>query len=281
MLLTVLDEISARLEGLSDTPRLDAQVLLAHLLSVSRAWVLAHPEVMLTPEHEKQLIAALARLESGQPLPYVLGEWEFYGLTFELTPGVLIPRPETELLVQQALEWLAQRPAPLLAADVGTGSGCIAISLAVHAPQLRLLASDLSWPALQVARSNLARHRVEGQISLLQCDLLPPLSVPFDLLVANLPYIPSSVLPGLRVSLSEPPLALDGGLDGLDILRRLLLAAAPGQLPGLAPGGLLLLEIEASQGQAALSLAHQSFPGAEIRLLPDLAGRDRVLYIQR
>ena len=210
----------------------------------------------------------------------MLGEWEFYGLTFELTPDVLIPRPETELLVEQALEWLADRPAPLLAADVGTGSGCIAISLAVHAPRLRLLASDLSWRALQVARGNLARHRVEGQISLLQCDLLPPLSVPLDLLVANLPYIPSAVLPGLSVSLSEPPLALDGGLDGLDVIRRLLLSAAPGQRPCLAPGGLLLLEIEASQGQAALSLARQSFPGAEIRLLPDLAGHDRALYVQ-
>ena len=176
----------------------------------------------------------LARLESGQPLPYVLGAWEFYGLTFELTPDVLIPRPETELLVEQALEWLADRPAPLLAADVGTGSGCIAISLAVHAPQLRLLASDLSWPALQVARSNLARHRVEGQISLLQCDLLPPLSLPFDLLVANLPYIPSPVLPGLKLSLSEPPLALDGGLDGLDFIRRS--AARGGSRPATRPG---------------------------------------------
>jgi release factor glutamine methyltransferase len=269
---------------MSDTPALDAQVLLAYVLEKPRAWVLAHPEAELTPAQQEALESALRRLEAGEPLPYILGHWEFYGLDFTLTPAVLIPRPETELLVDQALSWLRRRPpAPLWAADVGAGSGCIAISLAVHAPELRVAATDLSLPALQTARCNALRHGVASRLFLIQTDLLapfPPYSLspgPYlELICANLPYIPSATLASLPVAAREPRLALDGGPDGLSLIRSLL-EQAPSRL---APGGLLLLEIEAGQGPAALELARQAFPKGDIRLLPDLAGRDRVVRVE-
>jgi release factor glutamine methyltransferase len=290
-----LSRLRERLVPLSDSPSLEAQVLLAHVLEKPRAWVLAHPEAELSAVQLEALDDALRRLEAGEPLPYVLGHWEFYGLDFALTPDVLIPRPETELLVEQALAWLRRRPpAPLWAADVGTGSGCIAVSLAVHAPDLHVVATDLSRPALQTARRNALRHGVADRIHLVQSDLLSPFPLSpasranttspypltsissFSLLLSNLPYIPTETLAALPVASREPCLALDGGPDGLSLLRRLL-EQAPSRL---APGGLLLLEIEAGQGAAALDLARQAFPGAEVRLLEDLAGRDRVVRVE-
>lgn len=277
--MTLAEALQAAVEGLqpvSETPRLDAQVLAAHILGRSRAWVLAHPEAELSPEQAARFRAALARLVAGEPLPYVLGRWEFFGLEFAVTPAVLIPRPETELLVERALAWLERNPGRRLAADVGTGSGCIAVALAAHCPGLRLLATDVSAPALAVARQNAARHRALERIEFIQADLLPPLGSPLDLICANLPYIPGDTLPGLRVYRSEPALALRGGEDGLDLIRRLL-ALAPACL---APGGLTLLEIEASQGPGALALAREHFPTASLQIIQDLAGRDRLLEIQ-
>ena len=162
-----------QLEPYSDTASLDAQVLLAHLLEKPRAWVLAHPEALLTSAQEQSLTQAVERLQNGEPLPYVLGEWEFFGLSFQVTPAVLIPRPETELLVEQALKALQARPhllstasQQLCLADIGTGSGCIAISLAVHLPGIQILATDLSNAALQVARLNALRHQVSDRTPL-------------------------------------------------------------------------------------------------------------------
>jgi len=274
-----------QLEPHSDTASLDAQVLLAHLLEKPRAWVLAHPEVQLTSDQEQSLAQALERLQNGEPLPYVLGEWEFFGLSFQVTPAVLIPRPETELLVEQALKALQARPhllstasQQLCLADIGTGSGCIAISLAYHLHGIQILATDISIAALQVARLNARRHQVSDRLHLLQADLLDAIAPTptFHLICANLPYIPQAPLANLPVFKQEPSLALDGGPDGLKWIDRLLHAARS----RLAPGGLLLLEIEASQGQSAPDLARRVFPAASIRLLPDLAGRDRLVSIQ-
>lgn len=273
---TSLQHIRQRLQPVSDTPALDAQVLLAHVLEVPRAWVLAHPEVQLLAEAEDRLQAALERLESGEPLPYLLGHWEFYGLDFSLSPDVLIPRPETELLVEQAVNWLRAHPWRRRAADVGSGSGCIAVAAAVHVPDLRLVATDISLAALKIAQHNAVHHHVAEQIDFLASDLLPPVAVRFDLICANLPYIPNEVLKSLKVYRSEPGLALDGGPDGLDLIRRLL-SSAPAML---APGGLILLEIEASQGEAACRLARQALPQAEVRLLQDLAGKDRLVWVE-
>jgi release factor glutamine methyltransferase len=222
------------------------------------------------------------RLEGGQPLPYILGGWEFFGLPFRVTPDVLIPRPETELMVEHAMAWLRNKlnveRRKLNVADIGTGSGCIAISLAVNVPEIQVTATDISPAALVVAQQNAERLKVAEQIDFVEADLVPDSLSPssFSLIVANLPYIPTSTLHRLPIFGREPALALDGGADGLALIRRLL-AKAPALL---APGGMLLLEIEASQGAAVLSLARQAFGQAENHLHQDLAGHDRLLEIQ-
>lgn len=273
-----LDGLAARLEKTSDTPGLDAQVLLERVLEKPRAWVLAHPETPLTGSRLAALEGLVERLEGREPLPYVLGRWEFFGLEFAVTPDVLIPRPETELLVERALGGLkrfalAERPPRAL--DAGTGSGCIPVALAVNAPDLSLVATDISPAALEVARRNAAAHAVAERIEFACCDLFPP-DGRFDLITANLPYIPTDTLRSLPIYGREPTLALDGGADGLTLIRRLL-TGAPERL---TPGGLLLVEIEASQGAAALSLAYDAFSEVQIHLHKDLAGRDRLLEVQ-
>lgn len=268
-------ESKKRLAAVSETPGLDAQVYLAYLLGVNRAWILAHPEATLTSEQLHEGRMGLARLETGLPLPYLLGRWEFYGREFLVTPDVLIPRPETELLVERAIHWLKKRPKQRFAADVGTGSGCIAITLAAQFSDLQVLAVDVSLPALRVARDNAQRHQVEQQVLIAQSDLLTATSRPLDIICANLPYIPTSTLRQLSVYTREPGLALNGGQDGLQQIE-LMLFSAPKRL---ADGGALFLEIEASQGQAVLGMSYQIFPDARIELHADLAGRDRLVEI--
>jgi release factor glutamine methyltransferase len=278
---TILDDLNSRLERLSDTPGLDAQVVLARVLEKPRSWVTAHPEAPLTRKRVAALGALVARLEKGEPLPYVLGRWEFFSLEFEVTPDVLIPRPETEMLVERAIAWLKQSRVEgreLRVMDVGTGCGCIAISLAVNVADLRVSATDIFPQALAVARRNAEKLHVSDRVTFLEADLIPNplLSDSFDLIVANLPYIPTKTLRRLPIYGREPTMALDGGMDGLVLIRKLL-SQAPDLL---APGGLLLMEIEASEGPAALSLAYDAFSEAEIHLHKDLAGRDRLLEVQ-
>lgn len=278
---SLLSEITDRLTSLSDTPALDASVLLAHILHKPRTWVMAHPEPTLTKEQQKQLEASLMRLERGESFPYVLGHWEFFGLDFEVTPEILIPRPETELLVERAITWLREFPLRRSVADVGTGSGVIAISIAVNVPDAHVLATDISPPALNVARRNAAKFDVLHKVDFLQCDLLPERNTPqlrelrFDLICANLPYIPTETLHNLPVFRREPTLALDGGDDGLEVIRRLLRMAPD----WLALNGVILLEIESTRGSQASDLARALFPEATIHLHHDLAGRDRILEI--
>jgi release factor glutamine methyltransferase len=279
MKLNILFEMVAqRLAERSDTAFLDAQALLSSVLEKPRTWVLAHPDSSVDRKKARQVEAQVKRLEAGEPLPYVLGRWEFFGLEFEVTPEVLIPRPETELLVETALHWLKARPACRRVLDVGTGSGGIAVTLAVTLPDVQVLATDVSPTALDVARRNALKMGVEKRVTLLEADLVadPVPGDPFALVVSNLPYIPTATLKGLSIYRREPTLALDGGPDGLSLIRRLV-AAAPRLL---APGGLLLLEIEASEGPAALSLAYDAFERASIHLHQDLAGHDRLLEVQ-
>jgi release factor glutamine methyltransferase len=272
----IIANIQSQFSHLSETPSLDSQVFLAHITGKNRAWLLAHPEAELNLEQRKVLDDALLRLEAGEPLPYVLGHWEFFGLDFTITPDTLIPRPETELMIEQALDWLRDHPSKRQVADVGTGSGCIAISLAVQIEDLYVTASDTSSEALQIAQSNAEKHTVSERIDFVQTDLLPGNMRTCDLICANLPYIPTETLKQLDVYGREPTLALDGGSDGLDLIRKLLPQAA--QI--LAPEGLLLLEIEITQGSAVLSLAQEHFPTAQVELLPDLADRDRLIRIE-
>ena len=281
MTLSLLSDITTRLAQTSDTPALDASVLLAHVLDKPRTWVMAHPEVTLTTLQKKQLDDSLARLERGEPFPYVLGHWEFFGMEFDMTPDVLIPRPETELVVEKAISWLQESPIRRTVADIGTGSGIIAISIAMYVPDVRVLATDISHAALKVARNNAIKFDVINRIDFVQCDLLPhhidplPTERHFDLICANLPYIPTETLRNLPGYGREPALALDGGTDGMETIRRLLNIAPE----WLAPNGMILLEIEATRGVQALNIACDMFSEATIHLHQDLAGRDRLLEI--
>jgi release factor glutamine methyltransferase len=282
MTYPLLSEIATRLASISDTPDLDASVLIAHILNKPRTWVMAHPELKLTTEQQKQLDEALTRLEKGEPFPYILGHWEFFNLDFDVTPDVLIPRPETELLVEKAIVWLQESPVRRTIADIGTGSGAIAVSLAVNVPDADILATDISVKALQVAKRNAEKMGVSKNIEFVECDLLPnkPTFInrhlPLDLVCANLPYIPTKTLSQLPVFGREPTVALDGGEDGLDLFRRLLNIAPD----WLAPNALILLEIEATLGIQVLNLAYDMFGQAEIHLHQDLTGRDRLLEIR-
>jgi len=275
-------DITTRLVAISDTPDLDASVLIAHVINKPRTWVMAHPELTLTPAQQNQLNESVMRLENGEPFPYVLGHWEFFSLDFDLTPDVLIPRPETELLVENAIVWLQESPVRRTIADVGTGSGVIAVALAVNVPDADILATDISSKALQVAKRNAEKLGANNQIEFVECDLLPDKStfenrhLPFDLICANLPYIPTQTLSRLPVFGREPTVALDGGADGLDLFRRLLNIAPD----WLAPNALILLEIEATLGIQVLNLAYDMFGQAEIHLHQDFTGRDRLLELR-
>ena len=269
-----LETARAALACASETPGLDAQVLLADTLGLERARLLAHPERPLRPDEAARFHARLARCAQGEPLPSVLGWWEFCGRRFAVGPVALIPRPETELLVEAARAHLLAAAGAPRALEVGTGTGCVAITLALEAPAVRLTASDLSHAALRLARANAVRHGVdEDRLHLVQADLAGPLRGPFDLLCANLPYIASGALEALAVARREPRLALDGGPDGLTAIRRLL-----GQVPALlGAGGQVLIEIGAGQGPAALRAGREAAPQAAWSLRADLAGHDRLL----
>lgn len=280
--LSLLSEIANRLVTTSDTPSLDASVLLARIVDRPRSWVLARHELTLTNEQQNQLNESLARLENGEPFPYVLGRWEFFGLEFEVTPDVLIPRPETELLVEKAIAWLQSNPTKRNVADIGTGSGAIAVSIAVNVPNANILATDISAQALQIAKRNAEKYGVQGKIEFLECDLLADQSSivnrqsKIDLVCSNLPYIPTQTLKRLPVYQREPTVALDGGEDGLEAFRNLL-----NLVPDwLAPNALILLEIESTLGEQTMQLARQHYSKARIALHQDLTGRDRLLEIQ-
>ena len=276
-----LKQAVSQISVVSQTPELDARVLLADILDKPRTWIEAHPEMPLTRSQLATAKKALSRLEAGEPLPYIIGHWEFFGLNLEITSDALIPRPETELLVERAIRWLEAAPERRTVADVGTGSGCIAVAIAKNIPDAKILATDISRPALDLAHRNARRHNVVNRIDFVQCDLLPPHPDPlptdlhFDLICANLPYIPTNTLHKLPVFEREPTLALNGGADGLSIVRRLLKIAPE----WLAPGGMILLEIEATQGVPAVSLAYDTFENVEIHLHQDLAGHDRLVEI--
>ena len=267
-----------------DSPRLDAELLLAHALGLSRARLLARFDQELSPAELTRYRQLIERRRAHEPVAYIVGHKEFYGLDFYVDRRVLIPRPETELLVEKAIE-LAGRVGdrgyglyPLTLADVGTGSGAIAVSLAVHLPQATIYALDSSAEALEVAARNVRHHRVEGRVHLLRGDLLSPLPEPVDIVVANLPYVSETELAELppEIRCYEPLSALDGGPNGLRHIRRLLAQARE----YLSPHGAVILEIGATQGKAVAELARQHFPTAEIEIAKDYGGLDRVVIVR-
>lgn len=264
------------LQKVSNSPNLDAQILLANTLKKPRAWIISHPDGLLSSGQNNSFQAGIKALAGGMPLPYIIGKWEFFGLDFYINPHTLIPRPETELLVELALAIVADNTGRLIAADIGTGSGCIAIALAKNCGKLSVFASDISLAALNIARKNSAHHEVNDQVLFLQADLLPPVAIKYDIICANLPYIPSNTLRTLKIYGHEPNLALDGGIDGLDHISKLI-EYSPAYTKA---GTTLLLEIDEAQTSQVQFIARKHFPSAEINIIADLAKHDRVLKIQ-
>jgi release factor glutamine methyltransferase len=253
-----------------------AQTLLAHVTGQERAWLLAHREAALASEEAARVVALLERAAAGEPLPQLTGEQEFCGLPFYVTRKVLIPRPETEAVVDVVLDWAARCPRPALRiVDVGTGSGAISVTLAVRLPAASIWAVDVSWPAVQIARQNALRHRAGDRVQVVCGSLLDCLRGPLDVIAANLPYINAEELAALEVGRWEPRLALDGGADGLALIRGLL-EQAPRRL---AAGGLLVLEIGYDQGPRVVDLCRRAFPEAQVTLMPDLAELDRIVRV--
>ncbi len=273
-LATWLQRAQPRLAPITDTPLLETQLIAAETLDVPRTWIITHTDFILPDTVLEKLDTLLDKRSQGIPLPYLLGHWEFFGLDFIVTPDVLIPRPETELLVELAANWIQAHPQIRRAADVGTGSGCIAVSLAVQYPDVSITAVDSSMPALNIAKQNSKKHAAKN-IAFLCGDLLSSISGHFDLVCANLPYIPTQTVKTLSVAVHEPTQALDGGNEGLEIISKLLKDCPR----WMSPGGCLLLEIESEQGDSAPALAASLLPEAIIQLHRDLAGLPRILEI--
>ncbi len=281
----------------SDTPRLDAELLLAYAIGVDRTAVIAHGDAPVGADATATYESLIARREKGEPVAYLRGIKEFHGIALTVDSRGLIPRPETELLVDTAIAAVMaaltsgiERVGRLRVADVGTGSGAIAVALAVVLRARRvppddvdIVALDVSEDALDLARENAVAHGVGDRLRFVASDLLPPdaRSSPFDVILANLPYVRTAELDasaGKPVSTTfEPRLALDGGADGLTVIGRLL-----GQLEwGLASDGIALLEIGGDQGEAAPALVADHLPAWTCDVIPDLAGLPRVLRVRR
>lgn len=264
----------ARFEPVSASASLDAQLLMTEVLGVSRAHVLAHPERALTDEQYARFLALADRRAAGEPIAYLLGRRAFYDREFIVSPAVLIPRPETEDLLERALHSPQAARTPCIAVDVGTGSGALAVTFAALRPQAAVYATDLSPAALSIAQQNAQAQA--AHVTFLEGDLLEPLltrQIRVDILMANLPYIDTAVVPTLEVSRYEPVLALDGGADGLTLVRRLVAQARA----ALNPDALILLEIGYDQGARTADLLRAAFPSAHVEVFQDLAGFDRVV----
>lgn len=263
-----------QLEGTGE-PRTSAILLLAHALGCSPTDLFIHPERVLSSAQEAEFKGLIARRACHEPVAYLTGHRPFFDLDLLVDARVLIPRPETELLVEQALEHARRWPQPQIA-DVGTGSGAIAVALAVHLTQATIWATDLSADALAVAQINARRYGVAERITFVQGNLLLPLPGPLQLIVANLPYVSEAEWAALPPDVRhEPPMALLAGADGLAAIRALL-----EQSPRyLTPDGIILAEIGAAQGQSVIALARQTFPQAYVEVIRDYAHLDRILLI--
>ena len=292
----LLSDATERLEATgSESARLDAEVLLGHVLGVDRSGLAAHPEAVLSTGQLDAYEACLERRATGEPVAYIRGMKEFYGTAISVDPRVLIPRPETETLVELALKrisddltsTLRDDEEPYLVWDVGTGSGAIPVAVALelrrrrYGDVVRFHLTDLSGDARDVATINVVSHGLAHLVTFAEGDLTdvaPPPPRPVDLLTANLPYIPSGLMPDLPVAASfEPTVALDGGPDGLDVVRRLL-----AQLPqALAARGAALLEIGSDQVEAVEAVVAETDVGWSSTVHEDLSGAPRVVQLER
>ncbi|HVA37101.1 MAG TPA: peptide chain release factor N(5)-glutamine methyltransferase [Candidatus Dormibacteraeota bacterium] len=283
-MVTVAEAIaraSERLRRRSDTPLLDAQLLMARVLERDRPWLIAHGDSPLPPEEHAQFERVLVRREEGVPVAYLIESAGFYGREFRVREGVLVPRPETEHLIERALaeiDRLAERGRRANVLDVGTGSGAIAVTVACERPDVRVVATDRSSAAVSAARANAERHGVAERVLVLHGELHEPALpyAPFDVVLGNLPYVPTADLPRRpEPAAYEPRLALDGGSDGLDVYRWLVPA-----LPAiLSAGGVVLMEAAPPTIEGLAGLARASFPDAAVEIVTDYGGRARVVCV--
>jgi release factor glutamine methyltransferase len=273
---------AALAEASTQIARRDAETLLAHLLERDRAWVFAHPEAELDAEQKEVFRELTARRAGQEPLQYLTGEQEFYGLLLHVTSDTLIPRPETELLVEAVLAWAALQVGPLRILDVGTGTGAIALALATHLPTAEIVACDLSAAALAVARDNAERLDLAARVSFVQSDLLDALTPEidagglFNAIVSNPPYVPSTDAATMQTEVvdHEPHLALFAGEDGLEVYRRLI----PEAQAALRPGGLLAMEFGFGQREA-LEVLLEGWD--DVHFLDDYAAIPRIALATR
>jgi release factor glutamine methyltransferase len=265
--------------GIEDS-HIDARMLLGHAANLSPVQIYTEPEQRLSREEKDKLQKLIRRRLQHEPTAYILKHKEFYGIDFYVDSRVLIPRPETEILVDAALKFAGSRrylTGPLLVADIGTGCGAIAISLALNLPGSKVYATDLSSSALEVAKLNCENHKVTEQVTLLSGNLLQPLPEPVDLILANLPYIKNSELPSLSPEIAkfEPRMALDGGRNGLDYIRQLLEQVKE----QINTGGCLLLEIGRNQEKDVSRLIQSCLNEVNSRFIADFNGINRVVKI--
>ena len=282
----LLTEARAQLEAAGiDSAPLEARLLLAHALDAAPDALLTEPDQPVSAAITTRFWSVVGRRLQREPLFYITGEREFYGLPFYVDARALIPRPETELLVEEAIAAAAIMAAPhtngngLLVADVGSGSGCIVVATASVLTGARFIATDISAGAVDVARANAERHGVAGRITFSVGDLLEPLTEPIDIIIANPPYIPAENLPALQAEIRdhEPRVAIDGGAGGMTIAERLV-RSAPGHLK---PGGWLLMEVGYGQAPLMVDAAKEVFPpGSDIDMALDLAGIPRVVRVR-
>ena len=288
-LIEALRDAESRLRDAEiDDARLEAEILLCHALSLTREALFARLREPLPTDAHAAFESLLRRRLDHEPTAYIVGHREFYGLRLVCAPAALIPRPETELLVEAALSWIdrweqgrvprptTHDPRPRIV-DVGTGGGAIAVALAVHCPTTRIVAIDPSRQALTLARCNASANGVAGRIDFVQGELLTPLPGRFDLIVANLPYVPTRLYERLppEIREHEPAAALHAGRRGTALIEALLAQAR------LHPGGLLLAEHAWNQGQRLREAARVAFPAAAIETRRDLAGRQRMLIVRQ
>ncbi|MGD0779799.1 MAG: peptide chain release factor N(5)-glutamine methyltransferase [Dehalococcoidales bacterium] len=258
-----------------DDATLEGEILLRHMLGKSRARLYADLDSDVSPDDYKLLKKLVKRRVKGEPSAYIIGNKEFYGLNFIVNRHVLIPRPETELLVEKAID-ICRNNRYFLIADIGTGCGAIAISLAVNLPSVKIYATDVSIKALEVAAQNCTKHGVTDRISFLRGDLLEPLPESIDLIIANLPYVKEAAIPAKGPLSFEPQLALNGGERGLDKIERLCRQ----EDAKLNSQGSLLIEIGQGQAEDVKTILHKYFPSGLIEVQKDLAGIERVVSLR-
>jgi release factor glutamine methyltransferase len=274
-----LKEALARARKLLDNSKiedasLEAEILLRHIMKIDRAQLYTGMDNDLAHHQEQDYLKLIERRCRGEPSAYITGHREFYGLDFTVNPGVLIPRPETELLVEKALEFAANHTTGSVA-DVGTGCGAIAVSLAKNLDSVKIYALDASDKALEVAGENCQKHGVSGVIELIRSDLLEALPEPVDMIIANLPYVKTAEVPEKGPVSFEPLLALDGGPEGLAAIERLCRQSAG----KILNNGCMLLEMGPGQAASLRQLISEIYPAASIMIYRDYAGIERVIGV--